>query len=85
MVEGYVCKRIICISILPKDGFGYEVISSINKSIMNRLKAKKNYVFLDVAEDFLYNGDINPEYTVDGLHLNTKGYDLLSSKLCDAL
>lgn len=85
LVNRFICKRIICISILPKDGFGYEVISNINRNIEGRLKAKENCVFLDVAGDFLYNGGINPEYTVDGLHLNTKGYDLLSSKLSKVL
>lgn len=85
LVDGFTCKRIICISILPKNGFEYETISDINKCIESKLKTKGNCVFLNVAEDFLYDGGINPEYTVDGLHLNTKGYDLLSSKLSEVL
>ncbi len=85
LMKNFTCKRIVCISILPKDGFKYEIISNINKCIENKLKEQKNSIFLNVAEDFLYNGGINPEYTVDGLHLNSKGYALLSSELSKIL
>lgn len=85
LVNGFACKRIVCISILPKNGVNYKIIHEINKCIENKLKSQGNSVFLNVAEDFLYNGKMNPEYTVDGLHLNSKGYDLLSYKLCMVL
>ncbi|WP_304311276.1 acyltransferase family protein [Phocaeicola plebeius] len=85
LVNGFTCKRIVCISILPKDGFNYKIIHEINKCIESKLKSQRNCIFLNVAEDFLYNGGMNPEYTVDGVHLNSKGYDLLSSKLCEVL
>lgn len=85
LVDGFTCKRIVCISILPRDGFRYDIIEKINKCIEDRVKSRGSLFLLDVAEDFRYNGGINPEYTVDGLHLNTKGYNLLSSKLCNAL
>lgn len=85
LVNGFTCKRIVCISILPKDGFNYKIIHEINKCIESKLKSQRNCIFLNVAEDFLYNGEMNPEYTVDGIHLNSKGYDLLSSKLCEVL
>lgn len=85
LVESFTCKRIVCISILPKDGFKYEIINDINKCIESELKEQKNSTFLNIAEDFLYNGGINPEYTVDGLHLNSKGYALLSSELSKIL
>lgn len=85
LVNGFTCKRIVCISILPKDGFNYKIIHEINKCTESKLKSQRNCIFLNVAEDFLYNGGMNPEYTVDGVHLNSKGYDLLSSKLCEVL
>lgn len=85
LVNGFTCKRIVYISILPKDGFNYKIIHEINKCIESKLKSQRNCIFLNVAEDFLYNGGMNPEYTVDGVHLNSKGYDLLSSKLCEVL
>lgn len=30
LVNGFTCKRIVCISILPKDGFNYKIIHEIN-------------------------------------------------------
>lgn len=85
LVNGFTCKRIVCISILPKDGFNYEIIREINKCIESKLKSQGNSIFLNIAEDFLYNRGMNPEYTIDGVHLNSKGYNLLSSKLCEIL
>lgn len=85
LMKNFTCKRVVCISILPKNGSQYEIISDINKCIENKLKEQKNCIFLNVAEDFLYYERINPEYTVDGLHLNSKGYALLSSKLSKIL
>lgn len=71
----------ICISILPRYDVDYIIIKSINEKIKNTICNRKNVFFLDIADDFLFNEDINQEYTVDGIHLNTKGYDLLASKL----
>lgn len=81
ILNKYEYKKMICISLLPRYDVDYIIIKSINEKIKDVIDRRKNVYFLDIADDFLFNEDINQEYTVDGVHLNTKGYDLLASKL----
>ena len=38
-------------------------------------------IYVDVYSDFMLDGELNPQYSADGLHLNYCGYLLLSHKL----
>lgn len=81
LVNNFNAKYTYCISILPRNNFTNEVIEHFNKRLANELKSKENVIFIDVYNDFYWNGQINPEYTIDGLHLSDKGYELLTYKL----
>lgn len=49
-------------------------IAQINEFIKNKSKAyKANY--LDVYSQFIVDGYLNNAYTIDGIHLNDKGYE----------
>ncbi|OCN05811.1 hypothetical protein A4S06_07160 [Erysipelotrichaceae bacterium MTC7] len=37
--------------------------------------------YINMHPEFLKDGELNPEYTTDGLHLNTMGYDKFASLL----
>lgn len=78
-------KKIYCISILPKNNFPNNIIEDFNERLEKELVSIENTVFINVYNDFLWNGVINPEYTIDGLHLSTKGYELLTYKLSKCL
>jgi lysophospholipase L1-like esterase len=41
----------------------------------------KKVVYIDLHSSFLSNGELNPAYTVDGIHLNEKGYEVWASIL----
>lgn len=41
--------------------------------------------YLNVYPDFLRNGNINPQYYNDGLHLSPYGYEILDAALLNAL
>ena len=45
-----------------------------------------NYgVFLDVYDDFAYEDKMNMNYSLDGLHLNDLGYNILNVRLSKEL
>lgn len=81
LVESFQVQRIFCISILPKNDFPNEVINQMNKRLEEELQSHKNVIFVNVYNDFYWNGEINPEYTLDGVHLSAKGYELLTYHL----
>lgn len=81
LVESFQVKRIYCISILPKNSFPNEVTEQMNKRLEEKLQTRKNAVFVNVYKDFYWKGQMNPEYTIDGLHLSAKGYELLTYHL----
>lgn len=41
--------------------------------------------YIDVYDDLLYDGELNRQYSADGLHLNAYGYQILSFKLLKSL
>lgn len=53
----------------------------LGKEIGNNVKEFIGCHFVDVFDDFLLDGNLNPEYSVDGIHLNKKGYDILAEKI----
>lgn len=55
-------------------------IRVLNQKIVVRLK-NMDVTYLDVFDQLLLDGKLNPELTLDDLHLNGKGYTILSDVL----
>lgn len=55
-------------------------IVATNGALRN-LAAQKGVPFIDLYERFLENGQLNPKYSVDGLHLSGEGYALWTKAL----
>lgn len=85
LIDSFHVKRIFCISILPRNNFPNDIIEHFNDILAKKLKTKENTVFVDVYDNFYWNGQMNPEYTIDGIHLSVKGYELLTFKLSKLL
>ncbi|WP_369811533.1 GDSL-type esterase/lipase family protein [Palleniella intestinalis] len=81
LVRDIQTERIYCISLLPKARQYSSVIKSFNRSVSEQLKACGHATYVDVYDAFEHDGELNPNYTTDGLHLNYKGYELLSALL----
>lgn len=78
-------KRIYLLSLLPrnraKDGsFDYNSrYPEINAKIqMRALERMDNVIYIPLYDIFLKEGQINWDYTYDGLHPNTKGYEIMA-------
>ena len=57
-------------------------INLLNKLISDHFKKRKNLIQLKCFEDIIINGDIDESFFLrDGLHLNNKGYELISQNL----
>lgn len=52
-----------------------KTIVQVNAAL-RRLAAQKNVTFINLHERFLQNGQLAPQYTVDGAHLSGEGYRL---------
>ena len=59
-----------------------KTICKINKRIKN-LSDEKNIKFIDLHSKFILNGELNPAYTTDGLHLSQEAYDLWAKTITD--
>jgi lysophospholipase L1-like esterase len=68
--EVYVC------AIFPTIWEPATEVSELNAAIMG-LARKYHYTFLDTFTPLLLNNTINPAFTWDGIHLNTKGYEAI--------
>ena len=81
-------KRIYLLSLLPrnraKDG-GYDYNSrypEINHKIEECTRRRMdNIVYISLYDKFLKNGEVNWEYTYDGLHPNAKGYKIIAEEI----
>lgn len=81
-------KRIYLLSLLPrnrkKDG-GFDFNShypEINKKIQKRVAERmNNVIYIPLYDLFLKDGKINEDYTYDGLHPNTLGYEVMASAI----
>ena len=79
-------KNIYLFSVLPREFDGdykdiNNYISQFNGKVRAAISAYPNITYLDVYSDFMYEHHINYQYYSDGLHLNSFGYEVLSSKL----
>lgn len=75
-------RRVTVISILPIDNIQRnERIECLNREI-EKISAEARAEYLDIHSEFMgKDGRIDPRYTTDGIHLSTKGYELLNNKL----
>ena len=85
VLESLRARRIYLLSLLPrnraKDG-GFDFNSyypEINKKIQKRVTERmKNVIYIPLYDLFLKDGKINGDYTYDGLHPNTQGYEVIA-------
>lgn len=56
-------------------------IAGLNAKIKKRVAEETGIVYLDVFDRLLLNGRLNPEMTIDDLHLNGAGYRVLARAL----
>lgn len=75
-------RSLTVISILPVDNMDRnKKIESLNGRI-EEIATKAQAGYLDIYSEFLgRDGGIDSRYTTDGIHLSTRGYELLNSKL----
>jgi lysophospholipase L1-like esterase len=58
-----------------------EVIQQLNYAIRD-LASSKQFIYIDLYDKLIdEEGLLNPSYTYDGLHLNTKGYEVVKTEL----
>lgn len=80
-------KQIYLFSLLPrnraKDNFDFnKYYPSINSKIKEAVqKSMNNVIYVNVYDLFLKNGEINWDYTSDGLHPNAAGYKVMADEL----
>ena len=56
-------------------------IITINKKIKRVCESINLCTYVDLYSDFVMNNEINPEYTLEGLHLNANGYEIWINKI----
>ena len=89
-IETLAPRKVFVISILPRnfdsDAPGLNLcIEEMNFALSQMVNELSNGVFVDVHDDFLYKGKLNMNYSLDGLHLNDLGYNILSKRLSQVL
>lgn len=57
-----------------------EVIRSMNERIRTFADGR-SVVYVDLYTDLQRNGELNPDYTVDGCHLNSRGYQVWKERI----
>ena len=89
-ILGLNAEKVYLFSVLPrkskkdKEDINTD-ISKFNDAVRAELQSCANIVYINAFYDFLDGEYINEEYYVDGLHLNSSGYEILTSKLQQAI
>lgn len=60
-------------------------VADFNDCIRARVSEVPSIVYIDIYDEFLYEGEPNPRLYYDRLHLNPYGYEILVSALKKAL
>ena len=89
-IETLAPRKVFVISILPRNFDSDDpslnlCIEEMNFALSQMVNELSNGVFVDVHDDFLYKGKLNMNYSLDGLHLNDLGYNILSKRLSQVL
>ena len=58
-----------------------DIICEFNTRVKTSLSKMENVFYIDVFDMLCYEGKLNPQYSFDGVHLNSFGYDLISFEL----
>ena len=58
---------------------------SLNALIKSRSNEYGNVVYIDAYSSMKKDGNINPQYSYDGLHMSPYGYEILSQLLISCL
>lgn len=80
----------VVISILPRNReidnpHINDYIKELNFALSQMVETLNYGVFLDVYDDFAYEDKMNMNYSLDGLHLNDLGYNILNVRLSKEL
>lgn len=89
-ILGLNADKVYLFSVLPRKAKNdREDINSdilkFNVAVRTRIQEHGNIIYIDAYHDFLDGQNIDSSYYVDGLHLNTSGYEILTSKLFEVL
>ncbi len=89
-IEGLAPRRVFVISILPRNReidnpHINDYIKELNFALSQMVETLDYGVFLDVYDDFAYEDKMNMNYSLDGLHLNDLGYNILNVRLSKEL
>ena len=87
---GLAPRRVFVISILPRNReidnpHINDYIKELNFALSQMVETLNYGVFLDVYDDFAYEDKMNMNYSLDGLHLNDLGYNILNVRLSKEL
>ena len=89
-IQNLHASKVIVLSVLPRRDTGAAILNrqiiELNRQLSEMTKTLPNCVFLDVYS-FLTDktGLLDTNYSVDGVHINIYGYQLLSAKLSAVL
>ena len=89
-IQNLHASNVIVMSVLPRRDTGAAIlnrqITELNRQLSEMTKTLPNCIFLDVYS-FLTDkaGLLDTNYSVDGVHINIYGYQLLSAKLSAVL
>lgn len=61
------------------------MIRSFNERVKTHFLNSNRVIYIDVFERLLYEDKLNPQYSFDGVHLNSYGYELISDELRRAM
>ena len=84
LLEKNISEKLYLISVLPRgDGnyteFQNTLILKLNTMIKNIVSEHSNVKYIDALKYFVKNGEMNKDFSLDGVHLNNAGYEVLSS------
>lgn len=88
--EGIFATRKYLYCIFPENDYNdgstsvNRFIARLNAEIKSRL-TQPDIVYLDVFDTLLKDGLLNPDYTIDGLHLSGAGYQIVAGALLKAM
>lgn len=84
-IKALDADRIFLFSIFPTRTYDNDKILRLNNKIKLAINPYTSIQYIDVFHELIKNNKLNIQYTHDGLHLNSWGYDIISNKLKEIL
>lgn len=87
MISAWITGKWVICKLLPvTDGVAPSTLSNakidvVNQSIASKLSGRPGIALVDVKSTLAPSGQLLSSYSIDGLHLNASGYDVLSSAI----